>query len=218
MLFDCLIQIRDPEPHSAALNMALDETLLATASEPLVRVYRWIKPAVSFGYFGKYTPVAAAWPDCEIVRRMTGGGIVEHGTDITYTHIIPAAHPSAQRGARRSYRAIHSALADWLQQRGIAASLASAPAGRGGGICFQDAAESDVVSAGRKLAGAAQRRTRHGTLHQGSMQGIPGEWRATLATAFASHIESRDFTPAEIETARRLASEKYATAAWTQRV
>ena len=54
MLFEEIIEIIDPEPHDAALNMAIDEALLQTASLPLLRVYRWSRPAVSVGYFGRF--------------------------------------------------------------------------------------------------------------------------------------------------------------------
>ena len=83
MIFDELTEVADPEPHDAALNMALDEVLLRRAAGPLLRVYRWARPAVSFGYFGKVADAEAAWPGREMVRRWTGGGIVPHGADVT---------------------------------------------------------------------------------------------------------------------------------------
>ena len=49
MIFAALTEVLDPEPHNAALNMALDEVLLASCTAPLLRVYRWAQPAVSFG-------------------------------------------------------------------------------------------------------------------------------------------------------------------------
>ena len=43
--------------HSAAMNMAIDETLFETAVVPIIRFYRWRSPALSFGYFGKFSDV-----------------------------------------------------------------------------------------------------------------------------------------------------------------
>lgn len=218
VLFEKLTVIHDAEPHAAALNMALDEALLIGADRPLVRVYRWAETAVSFGYFGKYAPIAAAWPGRDLVRRMTGGGVVSHGDDITYSVIVPIAHPFAQRSARESYCAIHGALAQWLAARGVSSSLAHAPEGQGNGVCFDSPAEADVIAGGRKIAGAAQRRTREGLLYQGSVQGVPPEWRAEIAGAFAEVLEVRDFTATERELAGRLVLEKYGTRAWLERV
>ena len=62
MLLRNILEIRDETPRSAPLNMALDEALLASARAPLLRIYRWERAAVSFGYFGKSAHVAAAWP------------------------------------------------------------------------------------------------------------------------------------------------------------
>src|ERR1700722_14928864 len=107
MLFEAIIEIIDPAPHAAPLNMAIDEALLHAASEPILRVYRWIRPAVSFGYFGRFDDVAEAWPGREMVRRWTGGGVVAHGEDITYTLIVPRGLPFFQNSARESYRLIH---------------------------------------------------------------------------------------------------------------
>lgn len=219
VLFGKITVIQDAEPHAAALNMALDEALLLGADRPLVRVYRWAGRAVSFGYFGKYALIADAWPGRELVRRMTGGGVVSHGDDITYSIIVPIAHPFTQCSARESYCAFHGALAQWLAVRGISASLAPAvPEGKGNGVCFESPVEADVVAGGRKLAGAAQRRTREGLLYQGSVQGVPPAWRGEIANAFAEELEMRDFTTAEWNLAGCLAVEKYGTPAWLERV
>src|SRR5436309_3426753 len=57
-LFDSLIVYHDIASRSAALNMAIDEALLETAEIATVRFYKWDHPALSFGYFGKFTEVA----------------------------------------------------------------------------------------------------------------------------------------------------------------
>src|SRR5262245_2042754 len=91
--------------------MAIDEALLHAAQAPMLRVYRWTRPAVSFGYFGRWTEVERSWPQREAVRRWTGGGIVPHGDDVTYSLIVPRAHPFCTLGPLEGYRAIHEALA-----------------------------------------------------------------------------------------------------------
>jgi lipoyl(octanoyl) transferase len=218
VLFAQLTQVLDPEPHAAPMNMALDEALLAQATEPQLRIYRWASPAVSFGYFGNYAPIAIAWPGREIVRRMTGGGIVAHGDDITYSLSMPEAHPVARLSARESYRVIHAALAAWLAGRGFAATLAAGRRERVGGACFENPAEADVLDGSRKLAGAAQRRTRQGLLYQGSIQGVPCEWRDELPQAFAGKVAVRDFSAVESRLAVDFASVKYGSPEWLRRI
>jgi lipoate-protein ligase A len=57
-LFANLTVYYDQSSHSAAMNMAIDEALLHTAVVPTIRFYRWRSPALSFGYFGKFSDVA----------------------------------------------------------------------------------------------------------------------------------------------------------------
>ena len=82
-LFQRLRICNDICPHSAAMNMAIDEALLETAVVPTIRFYRWGSPALSFGYFGKFSDVAIYAAERDLVRRWTGGGIVFHGDDLT---------------------------------------------------------------------------------------------------------------------------------------
>jgi len=220
VLFEQLIEIRDEEPHGAGLNMAIDEVLLARVRDPLLRIYRWEPLAVSFGYFGKYAPVAAAWPGREIVRRMTGGGIVPHGSDLTYSLIVPGRHPFAARSPRDVYAAVHGRLAAALACSGEVPVLAGSPEREGTGVCFESPAESDLLARGKKIAGAALRRTRDGLLFQGSIQELPGLdlLRSRLAPAFGTQTVGRSLSPQEIADAEELAHSKYGTPAWNARV
>ena len=90
MKFDKLRLIQENEPRSAATNMAVDEVLFLTANEPVFRSYSWIRPSVSFGYFTPWKSVVKRYSERDLVRRWTGGGIVEHGEDFTYSLVLPA--------------------------------------------------------------------------------------------------------------------------------
>ena len=218
MLFPELVRLDDPEPHPAALNMAIDEVLLRTATIPLLRTYHWARPAVSFGYFGKYAEVERAWPGREAVRRWTGGGVVPHGEDFTYSLLIPHHCAVFKMRTEDSYRAIHEGLAAAL---GMGAdALAPRPAAKVSDACFENAARHDLVVGSTKVAGAAQRRTRFGLLHQGSIQHprLPRHFENLLAEALATHLEQRTLDRALILEATTLAAEKYSTPAWLGRV
>ena len=75
--------------------MAVDEALLRHVQTPLLRIYGWETACVSIGYFQKAT---VAPSDRPFVRRYTGGGLVEHGRDLTYTLVLPADHPLTTAG------------------------------------------------------------------------------------------------------------------------
>jgi len=148
---------------------------------------------------------------------MTGGGIVPHGEDITYTITAPADHPLGRMTARESYQTIHATIARWLAAHGKPAELAGAAADRGNGVCFESPVEADVLASGQKLAGAAQRRTKEGLLIQGSIQGVPLAWADDLPEFFEC-TTSRPFSSEELQLAARLSEEKYGTESWTKRL
>ena len=79
-------------PHSPAWNMAADEALLQNApatGTPLLRCYAWDRPAVSIGYVQR---LDAAPEGFAAVRRPTGGGIVYHDYDFTFSVAFPMGH------------------------------------------------------------------------------------------------------------------------------
>src|SRR5690348_2057601 len=83
-------------PGDPAVNMAWDEVLLETmpsSRTPVMRFYSWTSPAASFGYFQKYSEVERVTLLRPLVRRPTGGGIVPHDADWTYSLAFPAGHP-----------------------------------------------------------------------------------------------------------------------------
>ena len=239
-----IVVVDDSAPHPAALNMALDEVLLAGLEDTaLLRCYRWSRRAVSFGCFGQAAAVRADYPDAEWVRRWTGGGIVEHGRDFTYTLLVPRALPFAVLPAPECYRLIHGAVASALaaagwQQRveaapptGVLQPVNLHPDGAGAAPflrpCFDHPVPFDLLAAGRKIAGGAQRRTRRGLLHQGSIQGEifePGlsedRWRGlgeSLAAVLALDIIRVPIRAAEFAAAQELAARKYGAESWTNR-
>src|SRR6266704_323204 len=162
-MFAALNVYHDGAAHSAAMNMAIDEVLLEYATVPSIRFYRWHSPALSFGYFGRFAHVACYAGDRDLVRRWTGGGIVFHGDDLTYSIVIPANDKAFSKSSMSIYEKVHCALRDTLEGNGKRAVVA------GGG---DPGGAADVMVDGRKIAGAAQRRTRRGLLQQGSIQGI----------------------------------------------
>ncbi|MEY2482088.1 MAG: lipoyl(octanoyl) transferase [Verrucomicrobiota bacterium] len=218
-MLDELLLYDDLDPKSAALNMAVDEAVLETTTSPALRFYRWRGPALSFGYFGVYADVADQRDRREIVRRWTGGGIVPHGDDLTYSIVIPAAHPLFAHSSLEIYSKLHEAIRRALQQNGIDALLANAAAPKLSEDCFANAVRADVISEGRKIAGAAHRRSRAGLLHQGSIQmdNLPGRFKEDFARMVCDRFERRTLSPDVIERAAAIGAAKYGTPEWLTR-
>lgn len=218
-MLDELLVYDDNEPRAAPLNMAVDEALLESATVPTLRFYRWRGPALSFGYFGSYADVADQSGHREIVRRWTGGGVVPHGADLTYSVIIPARHPFFAFSSLRIYSDLHEAISVALKANGVEATLADGVSPKISENCFANAVRADVISQGRKIAGAAHRRTRSGLLHQGSIQHgqLPDRFRADFAGALCGRLERRALPQELADRATTIARMKYGTIQWLTR-
>lgn len=182
----------DPCPRSGYANMAADE-LLSRRPEAWLRVYRWAKPAVSYGYFDRAEEARRLFPGAEeYIRRWTGGGIVDHRHGQTYTLTLPAKPGLVYPESAALYAWIHGALTTTLQACGVECRLLSADAPHGGRACWASPVCSDITdAAGHKLAGAGQRRHAGAVLHQGLIQGCrpEGPWEDILASHLAERVE-----------------------------
>jgi lipoate-protein ligase A len=201
--------------------MAIDEALLREVNEPVLRIYEWSDPAVSLGYF---QPAALVPEGRSFVRRYTGGGLVDHARDVTYTLVLPRAHPWMELSAPDSYCLVHRGVQAAIAACGIESEIAPAASGIESEACFQKPVRFDIVAEGHKLGGAAQRRAREGLLHQGSIL-LPnparnGALRQAFANAFASRLEltikPSEFTAAETAYAIDLERERYTADAWNR--
>jgi len=206
---------------SPARNMALDEALLREVQEPVLRIYEWNDPAVSLGYF---QPVSLVPEGRSFIRRYTGGGLVDHARDVTYTLVLPRAHPWMELSAPDSYCLIHRGVQAAIAACGIESEIAPTASAAESDACFQKPVRFDIVAEGHKLSGAAQRRTREGLLHQGSIL-LPDPKRndalcRAFPNAFASRLEltvlAGDLTPSEVVRADELERERYSTDAWNR--
>jgi len=163
-------------PCPAAFNMALDEALLEAVSrlgKPVLRFYGWMEPAATFGYFQKFSEVGRATLLRPLIRRPTGGGIVPHNMDWTYSFAVPPDAGWYSLSAIESYQRIHEWIQSAFTKLGVATELAPCCKKSVPGQCFVGHEKFDLLRHGKKIAGAAQRRNKLGLLIQGSVQPPP---------------------------------------------
>jgi lipoate-protein ligase A len=149
----------EADPASA---MARDEAALDISEKGTTywRLYRWSNPAMTAGVFCRMD----AAPPIPWARRITGGGLVLHGHDLTFA-VVTDDMPN-----KVAYRNVGLVIVNALHALGIIAGLkADAKPQAGTYACFSEPVEGDVVVDGRKLAGYAMRRRRGRILIQGSL-------------------------------------------------
>lgn len=220
----------DPVFRSGPEHMALDEALLSVPSDGLrLRFYRWKTPEITIGVFVRAGGVACRGGP--VTRRWTGGGVVEHGDDLTFSLAISATQLRSEIRAADCYQWIHESLARALQASGFADAEAepTAPpsAPEDAGRCFAAPVAWDVIdrSTRTKIAGGAQRRSRAGLLHQGSVRlpppwnAIDHPWIARFAETLAPGAKIAPFSPAAetFALAEKLRETRYAHPDWLAR-
>ena len=216
-------------PGAAVFNMAFDETLLEFVSQlgrPVLRFYGWRERAASFGYSQRFAEVTRLTRLQPLVRRPTGGGLVSHDADWTYSLVFPPGHWWCALRATESYRTVHEWVRDAFVRLNVEAELSPSSRKELPGQCFVGAEEHDVLWQGRKIAGAAQRRNRQGLLIQGSVQPPPiglakADWQKTMCNVAFEKWKVRwaSFEPDTSlnQRAEELARRKYALAEHNQR-
>jgi lipoate-protein ligase A len=212
--------------------MALDESLLEQATAigaPILRLYGWTEPAATFGYSQRYTEVRAWTPLRPLIRRPTGGGLVPHDADWTYSLVFPPEDPWYSLRAEESYRRVHDWITASFRALQVQAELSECCDKPVAGRCFVGAEKFDVLAGGKKIAGAAQKRNKLGLLVQGSIQPPTGPGKVYERAAWENalleigsreqNIEWRELKPSEklLERAAELDREKYGTPEYNQR-
>ena len=211
-------------PSCAKQNMERDHRLLQeveTFKKPLLHLYRWKKLSFTFGYFCRpqdhlHQKALEKW-DIDSARRSTGGGICFHFTDYAFSFLLPASHPDFSPDPLQNYlyvnRRVQKALCQYMsiETQLITASQAVLPHQET--FCSAKATKYDVLFQGKKVGGAAQRQTKGGFLHQGSLflQSMPWEILNEIlkgGSELISHIKSTSHflksteTPVELERSR----------------
>ena len=94
---NCWRWLEHSQPGSPEFNMAMDAALLGAlrdgeATMPIIRIYLWDRPSVSFGRLQSEAAVEKYYPNLPRVRRPTGGRAVVHGEDLTITAALLTSH------------------------------------------------------------------------------------------------------------------------------
>lgn len=172
----------DTGPLDGPTNMAVDEALLNAfrpgISRPVLRLYGWRPAALSLGRFQKADEVLnldlCRSEHLHVVRRITGGGIIYHDAELTYSLICSPGEVPAP-SIKDSFRQLTGFLITFYRNLGLDPhyALDALPEGSVFGertaFCFAGRESCDILISGRKIGGNAQRRLREVIFQHGSI-------------------------------------------------
>ena len=166
-----------------ASNMAIDEALLDSfdpgRSTPVLRLYGWNPPALSFGRFqdaGKVLDLERCRANSvTVVQRITGGGVIYHADELTYAIVCAPRHLPGETTVKESFRYLTGFLLTFYRELGLPAAYAAdvpvdmSRLGKRTPLCFAGRESYDILIGGRKIGGNAQRRLRKAVFQHGSI-------------------------------------------------
>lgn len=176
-------EILDTGRQSADENMRLDADLLEKAncfSKPVLHLYEWEGDSATYGYFtdpGQLLDLShASKLDLSLARRPTGGGIIFHIWDMAFSVLVPSHCLEFSTNTLENYAFVNNAVLAAIKEfLGGQPPLSLTPTDFSpwdpdcAHFCMAKPTKYDVMLEGRKVAGAAQRRTKKGFLHQGTI-------------------------------------------------
>lgn len=180
------------EKSSASFIMERDAQLLENLEQtPILHFYEWAHDSATYGCFTKpedyLNMQRASELKLDLAKRPTGGGIVFHICDFAFSLLLPANHPKFSINTLDNYALVNEAVIKTIQdlqevqpillpEEGIPLDFSCKA------FCMAKPTKYDVMMQGRKVGGAAQRRTKKGLLHQGTI------CVATLPTSYLEDV------------------------------
>ncbi len=216
--------------------MAADEALCETLPAPYVlRFYNWKAPGITFGYSQRRKAVAEAVTAAgcgitDVVRRPTGGGIVFHQADLTFSFIFHS--PGVYFEPGKTYDRLHRAINAEYARLGVSFDLLNEKT-KDYAVndpvmnCFAKPVNMDILYNGKKVLGGALRKLGDYMLYQASFQAPDARGNASLhrnavikalGAEYGLEWEVAAMAPAALAKTGEIASAKYRTAAWNERI
>lgn len=177
-----MLKVLQTPPSKAVNNMQLDEKLLQEldqSKEPILHLYGWKSPSITYGYFIRPEKMfhldKVQKYSFDLARRSTGGGVVFHCWDFAFSFLLPSTDQRFSMNTLENYRFVNrvvlQAVQSCIQEKDLTLTpedfpLTHLPMKH---FCMARPTKYDVLLHGRKVAGAAQRKTKKGYLHQGTI-------------------------------------------------
>jgi len=193
-------------------NMAIDRALIdiyKVSGIPVFRIYGWRPYGFSTGYGQKIEDVLDI-PSCirdgiPFVKRPTGGGIIFHGDEVTYSLVCSEKDIGAPATVKDGYKIICSFILAAYRYYG-ATPVFAIESGQlkkeRSTLCFASFEDYDILIKGKKIGGNAQKRIRDIIMQHGSLP-LSLDYEVVLKYVKERVSLSRDRTTSVSEVAGR---------------
>lgn len=169
--------------------MSYDQELLKSLDKegaPIIHFYEWDCDTATYGYFEKpfdhLNGDSVSKLNLHLARRPTGGGVIFHLCDFAFSLLIPARHRQFSVNTLENYAFVNTiaakAVEKFLGRNHVLELLQQAVSENClcTHFCMAQPTIYDIMLHGKKVGGGAQRRTRNGFLHQGTISlAMPAE-------------------------------------------
>ena len=160
------------------------------AKLPLVRVYQWGVPSITYGYNQKVKELIDLdqYKGWWILKRPTGGGIVFHQKgEISFAVIIPRDKLNVSQAVAQTSKKI----ADFLKSLGLDVKVSESKRSQPANLCADFVSSYEITLNGKKLVGIAQRFGKKSILQQGTIFGkYPVTETATFSRRFQETLKN----------------------------
>lgn len=213
--------------------MAADEYFCQTMPKNyILRFFNWKEEGITFGFSQRYNQVIESINESDrkipITRRPTGGGIVFHKTDLTFSFIF---YSPEEFNPYKTYEKLHSALNESFSEFGFSFEILNSktqdykvnnPAMN----CFNKPVEKDLLMNGKKVLGGALRKFSDFMLYQASFQAEKARedknYNLAIIKAFEKlqNIKFKEYIidSSDFENIKKIAYNKYRTENWIKRI
>ncbi|HOV22133.1 MAG TPA: lipoate--protein ligase family protein [bacterium] len=160
-------------------NMAIDESLFISYFDkkvPTFRIYGWRPYSFSIGYSQKAKEILnlekCKKDNIGIVRRITGGSMIFHADEVTYSIVCSESDIGNPASIKASYKILTSFILRAYEKLGLFPKYAiefSDIIKEKSSFCFMSQEDYDIIIKGKKIGGNAQKRKKDVILIHGSI-------------------------------------------------
>ena len=165
-------QFIDSPKLSAQANMDSDKSLVDNFDgKPIFRLYSWEENSFSLGRFQQLKDIKDyARFGTNYAKRITGGGLLLHGFDISYSIVLPI-DLLKDKSVKESYEYICSFILHFYTKLGLHVQYAKDINQQlsKSAFCQEGFEAYDMICQGKKIGGNAQRRTKKLIFQHGSI-------------------------------------------------